>query len=65
MQYYMAPLEGITTWVFRKAYHACFRPMDKYFTPSSFRMKGGALPIRKKMRFSRSTIRGRSWCPRS
>lgn len=33
MQYYMAPLEGITTWVFRKAYHACFRPMDKYFTP--------------------------------
>lgn len=31
--YYLAPLEGITTAVFRNAYHACFHPMDKYFTP--------------------------------
>lgn len=33
MKYYLAPLEGITTTVFRNAYHAHFRPMDKYFTP--------------------------------
>ena len=33
MYYYLAPMEGITTWVFRKAYHKYFRPMDKYFTP--------------------------------
>jgi tRNA-dihydrouridine synthase len=26
-------MEGITTWVYRRAYHACFTPMDKYFTP--------------------------------
>lgn len=33
MQYYLAPLEGITTQIYRSAYHKYFRPMDKYFTP--------------------------------
>ena len=33
MQYYLAPLEGITTYVYRNAYHKHFRKMDKYFTP--------------------------------
>lgn len=33
MQYYLAPLEGVTTYVYRNAYHKFFRPMDKYFTP--------------------------------
>ncbi len=33
MHYYLAPLEGITTRIYRKAYHDCFTPMDKYFTP--------------------------------
>jgi len=33
MRYYLAPMEGVTTWIFRQAYHACFPPMDKYFTP--------------------------------
>lgn len=32
-KYYLAPLEGITTAVFRNAYHEYFHPMDKYFTP--------------------------------
>ena len=32
-KYYLAPLEGITTYIFRNAYHRCFYPMDKYFTP--------------------------------
>ena len=32
-KYYFAPLEGITTYIFRYAYHRCFYPMDKYFTP--------------------------------
>lgn len=32
-QYYLAPLEGITTHIFRNAYHKYFHPMDKYFTP--------------------------------
>lgn len=33
MKYYLAPLEGITTYVYRNAYHKYFRKMDKYYTP--------------------------------
>ena len=33
MKYYLAPLEGITSYVYRNAYHKYFHPMDKYFTP--------------------------------
>lgn len=33
MKYYLAPLEGVTTYVYRNAYHRYFRKMDKYFTP--------------------------------
>ena len=33
MKYYLAPLEGITTYVYRNAYHTYFHKMDKYFTP--------------------------------
>lgn len=33
MQYYMAPLEGITTHIFRSVYHKYYRGCDKYFTP--------------------------------
>lgn len=31
MRYYMAPLEEVTGYVFRNAYHAYFYPFDKYF----------------------------------
>ena len=30
---YMAPMDEITTFVFRNAYHRYYAPMDKYFTP--------------------------------
>lgn len=33
MKFYLAPLEGVTTYVYRNAYHHMFPPMDKYFTP--------------------------------
>lgn len=33
MRYYMAPLEGITGYIYRRAYHTCFEPADKYFIP--------------------------------
>lgn len=33
MKDYMAPMEGITNHVYRNAYHTCFYPLDKYFTP--------------------------------
>lgn len=33
MKCYLAPMEGITGFVFRNVYHTCFGGMDKYFTP--------------------------------
>ncbi len=33
MKYYMAPMEGLTGYVYRNAYHKFFSPMDRYFTP--------------------------------
>lgn len=33
IQFYLAPMEGITRYVYRNAYHRFFKPMDKYFSP--------------------------------
>ena len=33
MYYEAAPLEGITTWLFRKTHHTLFGGVDQYFTP--------------------------------
>lgn len=33
MDLYLAPLEGITGWIFRNAVHECFGGFDKYFVP--------------------------------
>lgn len=33
MNYYLAPLEGVTNYIYRNAYHNHFEKMDKYFTP--------------------------------
>ena len=33
MRLYLAPLEGITGWIFRSAVHECFGGFDKYFVP--------------------------------
>ncbi|MDE7270723.1 MAG: tRNA-dihydrouridine synthase family protein [Acetatifactor sp.] len=33
MKYYLAPMEGITTYNFRRAYHKYYGGVDKYFTP--------------------------------
>ena len=33
MKYYLAPLEGVTNYIYRNAYHEHFSPLDKYFTP--------------------------------
>ena len=30
MKFYLAPMEGVTGYIYRNAYHAHFRPMDKY-----------------------------------
>ena len=33
MKYYLAPMEGITGYVYRNAYAKSFHNIDKYFTP--------------------------------
>jgi tRNA-dihydrouridine synthase len=33
MRFYMAPLEEVTGYIYRNAYHEFFYPMDKYFAP--------------------------------
>ena len=33
MQFYLAPMEGITTYIYRNAYARYFGGIDKYFTP--------------------------------
>lgn len=33
MEFYMAPMEGLTGYIYRNAYHTCFTPMDLYYTP--------------------------------
>lgn len=33
MQFYMAPMEGLTSYIYRSAYHKYFHDVDKYFTP--------------------------------
>lgn len=33
MKLYLAPLEGITGWIYRNAQHICFGGFDKYFIP--------------------------------
>lgn len=33
MEIYLAPLEGITGWIYRSAVHECFGGFDKYFVP--------------------------------
>lgn len=32
-RFYMAPMEGITNYIYRQAYREFYHPMDKYFTP--------------------------------
>lgn len=33
MKFYMAPLEGITTYIYRNIHHHRFSGLDKYYTP--------------------------------
>ena len=32
-KYYAAPMEGLTTWLWRRVHQEMFGGMDKYFTP--------------------------------
>lgn len=58
MKYYLAPLEGVTTHVYRNAYHKHFRPMDKYFTPFIVPHKEKKFSTREKKELSPENNQG-------
>lgn len=58
MKYYLAPLEGVTTYVYRNAYHKHFYPMDKYFTPFIVPHKEKKFSIREKKELSPENNQG-------
>ena len=33
MKFYLAPMEGITGYIYRNALYSCYNNIDKYFTP--------------------------------
>lgn len=47
MEYYFAPMEGITGYVFRNAHHAVFPSMDRYYTPFITPKKGKSFTTRE------------------
>lgn len=48
MKLYLAPLEGITGWIYRSAVHECFGGFDKYFIPFIRPNQKGHLSAREK-----------------
>lgn len=46
--FYLAPMEGVTGYVYRNACHACFHPMDKYFTPFISPKSGQSMNTRER-----------------
>lgn len=63
MRYYMAPLEGITTHIFRRVYHACFPAMDKYFTPFLSPHSKRGFAAKEEAEISRENNRGMKLVP--
>lgn len=47
MKYYLAPMEGITGYIYRNTYERFFHNIDKYFTPFIVANKGLSLKTRE------------------
>ncbi|GFZ32402.1 tRNA-dihydrouridine synthase [Clostridium zeae] len=47
MKYYLAPMEGITGYIYRNTYEKLFHNIDKYFTPFIVANKGLSLKTRE------------------
>lgn len=54
----MAPMEGITNYVYRNAYHHYFHPMDKYFTPFLAGKRDKRLSLKEEREVSPDTNKG-------
>ena len=46
MKFYFAPMEGVSGYIYRNAYHKHFHNMDRYFTPF---IAPSMLPVPKRM----------------
>ena len=57
IQFYLAPMESVTGYVYRNAYHAMFGDMDKYVTPFIAPSKKKLLRRGSERTWHRSTIR--------
>lgn len=64
MMYYMAPLEGVTDFVYRGLFDRYFGPADKYFIPFLTPAEGGKLSRRQKRMSSGRTMKGLPRCLR-
>ena len=46
MKYYLAPMEGITGFIYRNSYEKFFGGIDKYFAPFLFQIVVKVLKLR-------------------
>ena len=63
MKYYLAPMEGLTGYIYRNAYHACYHAMDKYFTPFLSPKANSKLSFRELNEHPAGTQPGYVRCP--
>ena len=63
MKDYMAPMEGITNHIYRRAYHRFYHPMDKYFTPFISAKPGKQLSFKEICEVSPDTNEGLTVVP--
>ncbi|MBQ5708037.1 MAG: hypothetical protein IIV69_07190, partial [Peptococcaceae bacterium] len=48
MKFYFAPMEGVSGYIYRNAYHKYFHSMDRYFTPFIAPKKNHAMSSKEK-----------------
>ena len=65
MKYYLAPLEGITGFIFRNAWAECFGGMDKYFTPFVSPTGTKKFMTKEKRTLTRNTTQDFPWFHKS
>ena len=63
-QIYLAPMEGITTYIYRNAQAAVYGRLDKYLPRFWSRTRSGALRNGNCRRFCRRTTKASLWCLR-
>lgn len=63
MKFYLAPLEGVTDYIYRNIYHKMFEPMDAYFIPFLTPNENGKFSERQKKDMHPDNNRGLNVIP--